>query len=256
MCRLAGFVGDPRPLSALLFDPPHSLDRQAYAPNLLLDGHVNVDGTGVAWWPPGEPEPLRYITELPPWSDPNLATLAPRFEATTALAAVRSATQGMAHGPGAVQPFLTEGLAGVHNGVIGGFLDGLGRELAGRLPDDLFSNMGTMTDAKVLFLLAVARHREGADLARAIGAAIDETSKTVAARGETATLNLVLADRGRMVAVRHSVGTRANSLFTGGGAGGHLLASEPLDNRLDWAEVPAGHLVELTPGTITLTRLD
>ena len=58
MCRLAAYAGPPAPLSALLYDPPHSLEHQAYAPRELVSGNVNVDGTGVAWWPAHEDEPL------------------------------------------------------------------------------------------------------------------------------------------------------------------------------------------------------
>jgi glutamine amidotransferase len=49
MCRMAAYVGPDAPLSALLYDPPHSLERRAYQPRELIHGAVNVDGTGVAW---------------------------------------------------------------------------------------------------------------------------------------------------------------------------------------------------------------
>ena len=49
MCRIAAYAGPPVTLSAVLYDPPHSLERQAYRPNELVHGTVNVDSTGVAW---------------------------------------------------------------------------------------------------------------------------------------------------------------------------------------------------------------
>jgi len=94
MCRFAAYHGPPRPLAEMLYEAPHSLERQAYVPREMVEGHVNVDGTGVVWWPHGDDEPLRYVTVLPPWSDPNLPTLAPRLQGRTILGSVRSATPG------------------------------------------------------------------------------------------------------------------------------------------------------------------
>lgn len=250
MCRLAGFVGAERPLSSVLFDPPHSLEHQAHSPTEMVSGQVNVDGTGVAWWPPAETEPLRYVTESPPWSDPNLESLSRRLIATTALAAVRSATPGMGFGPGAVQPFVSGGLAGVHNGWIGGFGDGVGRHLATRLPADLFAEIDTVVDSKLAFLVMVDQHRCHRDLAAAVADTACEVAEAVTRRGEAASINLAAATPGRLAAIRLAVGAVANSLFTALRSDGALLASEPLDAADDWEEVPAGTLVDLTPDRV------
>ena len=68
MCRLAGYVGAPTTLASLLYDPRHALERQAYLPREMVSGTVNVDGTGIAWWSGEEAEPMRYVSERPPWS--------------------------------------------------------------------------------------------------------------------------------------------------------------------------------------------
>lgn len=178
MCRFAAYVGPPVALSSLIYDAPHALERQAYAPRQMLAGHVNVDGTGVAWWPEGDDtaEPLRYVSDRPPWSDPNLPALSPRLAGGTVLAAVRSATPGTPFGPGHVAPFVHGGLAGAHNGWLGRFRERTGRELLARLPDHLHDAYRAVNDSLAVFL-TVVRHLEGdpaGDLTRALRAAVTE----------------------------------------------------------------------------------
>ncbi|HEX9888931.1 MAG TPA: hypothetical protein VGA69_05605, partial [Nitriliruptorales bacterium] len=127
MCRLAAYVGPPAPLSTLLYDPPRSLQVLSYQPRELLYGSVNVDGTGIAWWDEIDQPPLRYVTASPPWSDPNLASLAPRLTGRVQLAAVRGATPDIPFGPANVAPFAHDGVAFVHNGWVGEFRRGTGR---------------------------------------------------------------------------------------------------------------------------------
>jgi gamma-glutamyl hercynylcysteine S-oxide hydrolase len=264
MCRIAGYTGPPAPLSALLCDPPHSLYLQAYRPRLQHEGAVNVDGTGVAWWPPetGEQEPIRYVTDLPPWSDPNLLQLAGRLRGRMQLAAVRSATPGMPYGAAAVAPFTHGTLAVAHNGRIGGFRGPVGRRLLDLLPDDLFHAAGTLTDSVALFLTVVHHHRErpAAGLAGAVAAAVADAAKLVADAGETATLTVLAGDGERIVGARTAVRTPSHALFTldgdAGRPGAALVAFEPLDDGTGWREVPDHHLVELTAGRVALLPID
>jgi glutamine amidotransferase len=230
MCRFAAFVGTSQPLSTLLFDPPHSLEHQSYAPQRLLGGHVNVDGTGVAWWPEAETDPLRYVTEHPPWSDPNLPSLAGRLRAVTAVAAVRSATPGIPFGPSNVQPFVLDRMAGVHNGRIGGFRSGVGRDLIDLLPDDLFAELDTLNDSKVLFLHTVALRREGVGLVDAVGGASALAAAVAGKRGEAVSLNIAVAARDQVVAIRSSRDAPHNSLLGAPGGGGHGGAWAPRDD--------------------------
>jgi gamma-glutamyl hercynylcysteine S-oxide hydrolase len=262
MCRMAGYVGPPAPLSLLLADPPHSLYQQALRPRLLDEGSVNVDGTGVVWWPPGEREPLRYATELPPWSDPNLLPLAARLRGVVQLAAVRSATPGMPYGPGAVAPFTHDGLALAHNGRIENFRGALGRRLLDALPDDLFGAGGTMTDSVALFLTMVHHHRTRpeAGLAGAVAGAVLDAAKLTADAGEWATLTVLASDGERVVGVRTAVSAPSYALFTLDGdperPGAALVASEPIDDHGGWREVPDHHLVELTRDQVRVVPLD
>lgn len=265
MCRVAAYLGPPTSLSALLFDPPHSLDHQSYAPEQMLRGHVNVDGTGVAWWPEeaeGE-APLRYVTERPPWSDANLPTLAPRIAATMQLAAVRSATPGVPFGPGHVAPFVYGTLAGVHNGWLGRFRDRTGRELTARLPDHLHTALDAVSDSLVVFL-TVVKHLEAqpdAGLASALRSAVSEIVGVCADAEAEATLNVVIGDGDRLVAVRTAHAMEGNNplyVLQGGERfpSGTVLASEPLDDDTDWEAIADDRLIEVTREGVTISAID
>lgn len=265
MCRFAAYVGPPAPLSALLYDPPHALDHQAYAPREMLTGHVNVDGTGVVWWPEpggGGEEPLRYVTERPPWSDPNLPGLSRRLTASMALAAVRSASPDVPFGPGLVGPFVRGNVAGVHNGWLGRFRERTGRELAARLPEHLYAAADAVSDSLLVFL-TVVRHleeRPEAGLSGALRAAVAEILDVCAAEDAFATLNVAVADGESLAAVRTSRGTEGNNpvyVLQGGAGwpGATVLASEPLDDDPAWEPVPDDHLLDVSAGGVTTTRL-
>jgi gamma-glutamyl hercynylcysteine S-oxide hydrolase len=252
MCRLAAYVGPAIPIAAMLYEAPWSLELQSYRPRHQLSGYVNADGTGVAWWDGESAQPLRYVTERPPWSDANLPGLSRRLRGVVQLAALRSATPGVPFGPSAVAPFVHSGVAAAHNGYLRAFREKTGRVLLSRLPDGLFAAMDAVSDSQVLFLTAL-RHLErdpGAGLAGALRGAVLEAGEVCAKAGVPASLNLVLADSTKVVAARAAQGTASNSLYTlRGGArwpGACLLASEPLDEDPLWMPVPDGHLVEIT----------
>src|SRR5690606_38640072 len=119
MCRLAAWSGPPLPLSALTHDPPHALVQQAWAPRLMLGARLNADGAGVAWYPDdATPAPALFRTVLPLWSDESLASIAPRIRARLIVAAVRSATPGLAVTTAATPPFVHGALTFAHNGYL------------------------------------------------------------------------------------------------------------------------------------------
>jgi glutamine amidotransferase len=256
MCRIAARTGAPAPLSHLLYDLPRSLQELAYAPRELQDGHVNVDGTGVVWFDPDDPDdprPLRYRTQLPPWGDQTLVELAPRLRSHIVLGAVRSTTPGLPQGQAFVHPFTADGLAGTHNGWISDFRGRVARPLVAEVSDDAVGLLDAVSDSAVLFLLALDAHRAGAGLLDAAVRATEIAAVVTASAGCTATLTLVLADRTGVAAVNAAVGRPANSLYAHAGPTGFLLGSEPLDPALDWAPVPAGATALLTPTALELS---
>jgi glutamine amidotransferase len=266
MCRMAAYTGPAAPLSALLTDPSWSLEELAWHPRIPGPGNVdavNVDGTGVVWWPPGEERrpPLRYVTELPPWADPNLPRLAGRLTATMQLALVRSATPGLPYGAWSVAPFVHGRTALAHNGRVRGFRGPTGRRLMERLPDDLHAELAALTDSAVLAALVAAELRSGpGELAAALAATVQAVEKACADAGEPATLTLLAADGERIAGVRAATGAASHPLFTrtlkGDGSPAAIAASEPLDDDPGWVEVADRHLLELSAAGARTWPLD
>lgn len=252
MCRFAAYLGSPRPLATLLYDGEHSLERQAYAPAEMVHGHVNVDGTGIAWWDENAPEPLVYVTERPPWCDINLGRLSRRLAARAQLAAVRSATPGIGFGSAHVQPFVSGELAGVHNGRIGGFRGPLARKLLDLLPDDAFAELEVLNDSQLIFSLVAAHFRQGSPLAASLATALRQITELMRADRQQATLNVAVGDGHRFVACRYSIDQPLNSLYWLDDADHTVLASEPHDQRSGWKPVPGDHIIEITDSSTTI----
>lgn len=262
MCRFAGYLGPDAPLSTLLTDSSHGLFEQAHSPRMQTYGKINVDGTGVAWWRQGDPDPLRYVFAGAPWADPNLPVLAPRLSGVLQIAAVRSATAGIPFGAGNVHPFLVPasegrpGLAMAHNGFLRGFRGPVGHALICDLPEDVYALLDAVSDSQAL-LLTIEKHRRAAsdpDLADAVSAAIAEAKDVCGHYEQAATLNVVIADGSSLVATRTALGTRTNSLWV---ARHHrrwpdalLVASEPLDDDPAWDEVTEDTLVLIRDGEV------
>ncbi|SCE92681.1 glutamine amidotransferase [Micromonospora haikouensis] len=237
MCRHLAYVGPPVSLRALLYDPPHSLVRQSWAPrDMRGGGTVNADGFGVGWYPPGGGEPVRYRRGTPIWGDVTLPGLAAATTSGAVLAAVRSATVGMPVLDTAAAPFAEGPWLFSHNGVVRGWPDAVAA-LAGRLPVRDLLTLDAPTDSALLWALVRHRLRAGEDPARAVAATVAE----VAAAAPGSRLNLLLTD-GRTVvasAAGHALSVRQTP-------GAVLLASEPHDDDPGWQAVPDGRLVVAT----------
>ena len=257
MCRYFAYRGKPGALARWLFESPHSLERQAYRPREMVNGTVNVDGTGIAWWDADDPVPLRYVFDGPPWADPNLPGLAPRIASGVQLAVVRSATPGIGHGAGHLQPYVHPGagVAVAHNGWLGGFRGPVGQHLLGSLEPAVFAALPALNDSAALFCAVVQRLLAGTDLADALVAVVEDTLALCRRHREAASLNLAVCSAVQTVAVRAADGVRPNSLYVSARAEGHLLASEPLDDDGTWEPVPPRHLVVVTSSGHRLTPL-
>lgn len=257
MCRMIAYEGPPLTLGALVYDAPHALQSQAYRPRTMLSGTVNVDGTGIAWWPEGETTPLRYATERPPWSDDNLRGLAPRLAGVRIVAAVRSATPGMPGGEAAVAPFVLDDFAFAHNGYVDDFQGETGAALLALVPAAASALVEARTDSRVLFAIAAA-HRlhagTGARLAPSLVHAARATASLCRERGQRAQLVFVAADRQGLAAVRASVGVPANTLFFArdriDGGSSLTIASEPLEDSVTWQPLPETHALEWRRGAL------
>lgn len=255
MCRIAAYTGPSRPLADLLYTPPHSLSDQAFRPRELVHGHVNTDGTGIAWWPGDADEPVRYVTTTTPWADPNLPHLASRLGGRMILGTVRSATPGVGFGPDHVAPFTVGSLAGAHNGWFQGLAGPVGRSLADDLDDGLLAHLRAWNDSRLLFLTVVGAVDAGLDLAKAVRRTVTRVAELCDRHDLAASLNLVVGDGTRLVATRAALRERANSLYTFVDDAASWVVSEPLDDR-DWLPVTPGSIIDVTPGQLSVEHLE
>jgi gamma-glutamyl hercynylcysteine S-oxide hydrolase len=245
VCRHLGYLGPPVPLAALLFDPPHSLAHQSWAPrDMRGGGTINADGFGVGWYPDGA-DPVRYRRECPLWTDADLPHLARVTTAGAVLAAVRSATVGMPVTAAAVAPFAQGRWLFSHNGVVRGWPDSVAA-LAARLPVTDLLTLDAPTDTALLWALVRHRLRAGLDLAKAL----QDTVSEVLDKAPGSRLNLLLTDGVELAAttVGHALSIRRRDDAV-------LVASEPLDDHPAWVPVPEGRLVRATPSTVTVAAL-
>ena len=246
MCRHLAYLGAPVPLSHLLFEAPHALVRQAWAPrDMRGGGTINADGFGVGWYPGADAAPVRYRSAAPMWSDAALPALAAHTSAGCLLAAVRSATVGMPVVETAAAPFAEGPWLFSHNGVVAGWPASVAK-LAGTLPPVDLLTLDAPTDAALLWVLVRDRLRSGAPLAAALAGVVAEVLR--AAPGSR--LNLLLTDGVALAAttVGHSLSYISDSSYI-------TVASEPLDDRPAWRPVPDGTLLTATATDLTLTPL-
>jgi gamma-glutamyl hercynylcysteine S-oxide hydrolase len=229
MCRHLAWLGRPRSLSSLVLEPRSSLLVQSYAPRRQRYGTLNADGWGVGFYVPGRPEPARWRSARPLWTDASFASVAPVLSSGCVLAAVRSATVGMPIEESAAAPFADGRWLLSHNGRVDRAVLPPARDAE------------STVDSALLAALVFARGPE------TLGATVRE----VAALDPAARLNLLVTDGGRLLAT--TWGDTLSVLTTPEGT---ALASEPWDDDPAWADVPDRHLVEVTPDGVSLTPLE
>lgn len=241
MCRHLAYLGEPRPISDLVLDAPHSLLKQSYAPRLQKHGVVNADGFGVGWHVPGRPDAVRYRQARPIWGDPSFASLAPTVSASSLVAAVRSATDGFALDESAAAPFQHGRWLWSHNGR---FFDWprARKELWDRVLD--VPEAGASVDSALAFGLCVSAWSAGATLGEGLRSAVEQVVGCGGGR-----LNFLAADGESIAATAYG-----EDLFWLRDERGTIIASEPLDAG-DWQAVPDEHLVVATHAGVSVTPL-
>jgi gamma-glutamyl hercynylcysteine S-oxide hydrolase len=251
MCRHVAYVGPELPLQDLLFLPPHSLARQASAPEELRYARLNADGFGFGWY--GEDDSaVVYRRADPIWQDPNLADLARNLFADLWLAAVRSATPGFGGDVVNAQPFANGDLLYSHNGMIDGFRPEIRREIQNIIEPEVEAEILGTTDSEYLFALIRQYLLDDPDLSLE-GALIEAFSVIESWLGSRrALLNVILTDGERLVASRHAINDTSPSLYYTSDddnfpEGAVVIASEPLTERERWRSIPEGHILVVVP---------
>ena len=229
MCRHLAWLGRPRTLAELVLEPEHGLLRQSWQPRRQTRGLMNADGWGVGFFTAGRPEPARWRSARPLWSDASFASVAPVLSSGAVVAAVRSASVGMPPDETAASPFTDGRWLLSHNG---------------RLDRSVLPPRHDAESVCDSAVLAAHVFATGPDHLAA-------TVPDVARRDPDASLNLVLTDGRRVLAV--TWGDPASYLVEDDGV---AVASEPWDDDARWVEVPDHHLLEVTPDGIALTPLE
>ena len=232
MCRHLAYVGRSRRAAELLTDPPHSLVRQSWAPRRQVNGIMNVDGFGLGWYVPDDPQPARHRGFGPVWADETFADLARTVRTTALLAAVRSATEGMAAGQAASAPFRSGRWLFSHNGALAGW-PGSGVDLVKELGAERLLRMEAPTDAAVLWALTLDRLERGVPLGEALADVVRRAADACGGR-----VNLLATDGSTIAATTWGASLSWRVLD-----GGVLVASEPVDDQPDWHDVPDGQLL-------------
>jgi glutamine amidotransferase len=231
MCRHLGWLGTDVSVSSLLLEPPFGLRVQSYAPRQQKHGLINADGWGVGFFErssQGE-VPRRWRSAAPIWGDTSLESVAPALRSHCVVAAVRSATIGMPIDVSATAPFTDGQWLLSHNGIVD------------RTVLPLTSSAESVCDSA---MLAATIFALGLDV-------LGETIAQIGSLDRGARLNILAANGSRMLAT--AWGDTLSILRRDDGV---VLASEPYDNDAEWEDVPDRHLVEVTPGRVTLTALD
>ena len=238
MCRHLAWIGRPRSLHDVVVAPTYSLFRQSWQPRLQRHGLVNVDGFGVGWYVDGRADPARYRRAQPIWTDASFGSIAPTISSGCVLAAVRSATPGLAHGEAATAPFQHGRWLFSHNGRLHD-LDRARKALWATAAEVPEAQVGV--DSAWLFGAAVSRWQAGDRLVDGLVAA---TRLGLNAGGGRITL---LATDGTTVA-----GTvHGEPMFVRETPSGVLVASEPPDDEDGWTEIAVGHQVEVRDGRVS-----
>ncbi|MDN3517249.1 class II glutamine amidotransferase [Aquisalimonas lutea] len=239
-------------LEEFLLTPPHSLIQQAHAPQETLSATVNADGIGFGWYPE-DGQPAVYRSLLPAWAEPNLESLGRSLASRTWLANVRSATDPLSSGYANTQPFSGDGMLFLHNGFIEDFSTAVRGPLRSTLSPAFESTVHGTTDSEYLFaLLRQEVHEHDGNLLSALRVTVERLVDWLREEKLGALLNIVVSQGNTVTALRHAIRLECPSLYTHCGhhafAGGHLAASEPLDDDPGWDAVPPHHVAVLEPG--------
>jgi glutamine amidotransferase len=234
VCRHLAYLGPPIALASLLYDPPHSLNRQSWAPRQQRFGTINADGYGVGWYQPDvRPEPARFRRAGPMWTDRSLESLARLVRSGAFLAAVRSATPPASSEETGAAPFTAGRWLFSLNGVVGGDLVAMRAQVS---PSRQKAISGA-SDAEILFALFLDRLGEKGS--EGAGAVLGHLATFFPGR-----LNMLLSDGVTIWATAQ--GDSLSWRPTDGPEPSVVVASEPYDDGPGWMAVPDGSLLTTT----------
>jgi len=229
LCRHQAWLGEPRTLAELVLRPEQGLLRQSWQPRRQKSGLLNADGWGVGLFVAGRPDPVRWRSTTPLWTDSSFASVAQVLSSGAVLAAVRSATVGMPIDETATAPFTDGTWLLSLNGKVDRLVLPPSREAE------------SVCDAALL-----AAHVFDQKVDR-----LADTVLEVGAADPRADLNLLLTDGTTILAT-----TWGNSLSYLLEPDGVVVATEPWDDDPRWVDLPDRHLLTATRDHVALTPLE
>jgi glutamine amidotransferase len=208
-------------------------------------GAISADGFGVGWYDPSRrPEPARYRTARPIWSDRSFASVAGLVTAPALVAAVRDATPPNPVEETGAQPFTAGTWLFAHNGKVDrwGTDPAVKTRLRGQVSEARAAAIEGAADSEVLFAIALDHLDGGASPADALAAVV-----TAATAVAPSILNLLLTDGVRVAAT-----ACGDSLFVLDESDAVVVASEPYDDDPRWQRVPDASMVEAAVGWVSV----
>ncbi|MDH5648880.1 MAG: ergothioneine biosynthesis protein EgtC [Gammaproteobacteria bacterium] len=259
MCRLATYLGPEISLEKLLLHPAHSLMRQSWGPQEMREGKLNADGYGFGWFDQNG-VPAAYANPMPIWTDPNLPALARTLSTDMWLANVRSATLSSDVSHANTQPFNDDQYIFLHNGYIKDFALNLRHWVRCRLAPEIDCHIRGTTDSEHLFALFRQIMKENAAYSISDGIRQMLTEIENQLGDKKALLNIVIADKQSITAVRHALNGECPTLYYTSTdqdyPGASLIASEKLTPSSGWQAVSDHSVVVMRSGNpVELTSL-
>ena len=265
VCRFVAYLGEEIKLEELVYNFPHNLVVQSYAPKELLVGNVNLDGFGCGWYNTAvEKDPALYATLLPIWADYRFPTIAKAVASNIIFSSVRNATPPFPNELSSVLPLALGKYLFLHNGYITEY-NKCKRRLENELPDEYFDMIQSRSDSAFIFAAFMWKLSEidvtEKLIKNAMIATLDWLKNQLESLGEKANLNIGIADGESMMFIRHEFNGACNSLYYNESheqlSKGVLIASEPLDEDNGWNEVPENSMIEVMLGKqIKLSKIE
>lgn len=237
MCRFLAYKGQALLLEELAVLPSNSLITQSLQAKKSRKP-VNADGFGLGWYPlHSDPEPGRFVSIKPAWSDQNLIQLTKKVYSQQFFAHVRDASPGMPVAEANCHPFQYKNFLWMHNGRLDQFVK-FQRPLLNCLSDQAFHAIRGSTDSEyafAMFLDTIQCNNQAStkEMVQAVLTTIQKITKLRRAYGVTsnAFINFAVSNGRSIIATRFSTdqNTRPASLFY---AAGHFYRKKEKDFRI------------------------
>lgn len=268
MCRYAAYLGPPRRLSELVYEPANSLIHQA-TDAMMSPTRINADGFGIGWYSPElSPEPALFKDTSPVWNNYNLGEISGKIQSPCILAHVRAANSFDPVSRENCHPFRRGRLLWMHNGDIPGRAR-LTRQVNQLADDTLLAQVRGNTDteqALTLFLTylesPLSSDPSCEKLARAMERTLDQIVRWHEDAGESrpVEMNFCVTTGSVLVVVRFAISDRPCPTLhfrRGEDKSGErfvVVASEPLSRENGWTAVSNGQMLVVDAGLSTTLR--